>query len=94
MRLFKCDCGHPVFLENTLCLSCGAATGYDPAARTMVSLEAAPDGSLKRKGSEAESVRLEILRKSRCVRLQLARARGFLEHACARRALPPAPYLR
>jgi hypothetical protein len=55
MRFFKCDCGHPVFFENTLCLSCGASTGYDPAARTMVSLETAPDGSLKLKGSDAEA---------------------------------------
>lgn len=52
MRLFKCDCGHPVFFENTICLSCGAATGYDPAARTMLSLENAPDGTLVRKSSD------------------------------------------
>jgi hypothetical protein len=51
MRLFKCDCGHPVFFENSVCLSCGAATGFDPASRTMVSLEPAGEGTLKRKGT-------------------------------------------
>lgn len=54
MRLFKCDCGHPVFFENTLCLACGAATGYDPATRTMLSLESSPDGILKRKAVECQ----------------------------------------
>lgn len=54
MRLFKCDCGHPVFFENTICLSCGAATGFDPAVRTILSLETAADGTLKRKDGGAD----------------------------------------
>lgn len=53
MRLFKCDCGHPVFFENTICLSCGAATGFDPAARTMLSLDSSAEGILTPKPGAA-----------------------------------------
>jgi hypothetical protein len=52
MRLFTCACGHPVFFENTVCLSCGAATGFDPSTRTMVSVEPDEEGLLRRKGAE------------------------------------------
>jgi hypothetical protein len=51
MRQFKCDCGNPIFFENTICLSCGAATGFEPSERTMLSLEPCADGTLLRKSA-------------------------------------------
>ena len=56
MRWFKCDCGHPAFFENTLCLSCGAATGFDPTTRTMLSLETTAGGALMRKAGDSETI--------------------------------------
>ncbi|OAI58099.1 hypothetical protein AYO49_05790 [Verrucomicrobiaceae bacterium SCGC AG-212-N21] len=53
MRSFTCACGQPVFFENTVCLACGAPTGFDPAARTMISLEPAGEGIFTRKESQA-----------------------------------------
>lgn len=36
MRPFACErCGGTVFFENTACVRCGAALGYDPGARRM-----------------------------------------------------------
>src|SRR5688572_21547699 len=53
MRLYKCDCGHPVFFENTVCLSCGAAMGFDVTSRALLSLESSPDGLFHRKNAAA-----------------------------------------
>ncbi len=60
MRLFKCDCGHPVFFENSVCLSCGAATGFDPKRRTMLSLTPGKDDTLIHKATDGTRSRYRI----------------------------------
>ncbi|MBE2287049.1 MAG: putative zinc-binding metallopeptidase [Prosthecobacter sp.] len=32
---FRCTCGNALFFENTACLQCGAAVGYDPGGNEM-----------------------------------------------------------
>lgn len=32
---FRCNCGNALFFENTACLQCGAAVGYDPGGNEM-----------------------------------------------------------
>lgn len=41
-RSYRCVCGKPVFLRNSLCLNCGHSLGYDPVLRTVVALEPGP----------------------------------------------------
>jgi hypothetical protein len=41
MKAFHCSCGWRIFFENTECLGCNRALGFDPARREMVSLEPA-----------------------------------------------------
>lgn len=52
-RAYNCGhCGKPIFLRNSVCINCGAAVGYDPQRRTMVSLtpvEGVP-GEFEREG--------------------------------------------
>lgn len=38
MRRFYCDCGAPVYFENSFCLNCGSALGYDPDRNDMITL--------------------------------------------------------
>ncbi|MCS4509804.1 zinc-binding metallopeptidase family protein [Xylophilus ampelinus] len=38
-RAYRCVCGKPLFLRNSLCLNCGRSLGYDPAMRTVVAIE-------------------------------------------------------
>ena len=41
MKLYNCDvCGHQIYFENSLCLSCGSQLGYLPGDDHMGSLEA------------------------------------------------------
>lgn len=40
MRTYACVCGQPVFFQNSLCINCGRAVGYDPLSRDMRELEA------------------------------------------------------
>jgi len=41
MKLYNCDaCGHQIYFENTLCLSCGSPLGYLPILDHMSSLQA------------------------------------------------------
>ncbi|MDJ0652566.1 MAG: putative zinc-binding metallopeptidase [Xanthomonadales bacterium] len=35
MRVFHCQCGHPVYFSNHRCINCGADLGFDPATLTM-----------------------------------------------------------
>src|SRR6188768_4273615 len=35
MRQFRCACGNALFFENTVCLQCGSAIGYDVAENAM-----------------------------------------------------------
>lgn len=39
----RCQCGQPVFFDNTSCLRCGAALGYHPKQGTLLSLEPGTD---------------------------------------------------
>jgi len=40
MKIYNCDlCGHQIYFENTLCLSCGSQLGYLPLLDHMSSLE-------------------------------------------------------
>ena len=40
MRAFTCPrCGQSLFFENSVCLRCGSAVGYDRSVRDLVLLE-------------------------------------------------------
>lgn len=48
MRTFACrNCGQLVFFENTRCLHCGAALGFDWGQRELLTLRAERDGALR-----------------------------------------------
>ncbi len=47
MKTFQCICGQPVFFNNSVCVACGRAVGFDPVSLTMRSLEAHEDGVLQ-----------------------------------------------
>ncbi|MGB8170262.1 MAG: putative zinc-binding metallopeptidase [Chthoniobacteraceae bacterium] len=50
MNHFRCQCGNALFFENTACLQCGNAVGYDPADGKMRKID---DGFVRcRNGSE------------------------------------------
>lgn len=40
MQSFSCECGNPLFFENTVCLKCRFEVGFDPASMTMRPLTA------------------------------------------------------
>lgn len=45
-RSFRCRCGKPVFLRNSLCVACGTALGFDPVRGDMLPLApGAQDGT-------------------------------------------------
>lgn len=46
MKTFHCQCGSRVFFENTACLTCGRALGFDPDTLELLSLDTMPDGLL------------------------------------------------
>jgi hypothetical protein len=47
MKLFECqNCGHPLYFENTRCVSCGLRLGFLPALEKVSALQ--PDGELWR----------------------------------------------
>ncbi|NKB32368.1 MAG: hypothetical protein GKR91_04650 [Pseudomonadales bacterium] len=39
MKNFSCTCGHILFFENTQCLSCGKAVGFNPTDSNMYPVE-------------------------------------------------------
>lgn len=39
MRTYLCICGQPVFFNNSVCISCGRAVGFDPVSRDMRELD-------------------------------------------------------
>lgn len=56
MKTFRCDCGNPVFFENTHCVACGRLLGFDSEFGAMRALQpasgeslAASDGALYRR---------------------------------------------
>jgi hypothetical protein len=47
MRRFSCErCGQLLFFENSVCLRCGAAVGFQPSALELVALEDHPELSV------------------------------------------------
>ncbi|WP_166647341.1 zinc-binding metallopeptidase family protein [Prosthecobacter fusiformis] len=39
MRTYLCICGQPVFFNNSVCISCGRAVGFDPFSKEMRELD-------------------------------------------------------
>lgn len=39
MKPFKCKCGNLLFFDNSLCLQCGSAVGYEPDRREMAVID-------------------------------------------------------
>ncbi|MEZ5387272.1 MAG: putative zinc-binding metallopeptidase [Prosthecobacter sp.] len=35
MRAFSCECGQILFFENSVCVTCGRAVGYEPVSQSM-----------------------------------------------------------
>ncbi len=46
MKDFYCVCGQRVFFENSQCLKCGRALGFDPQSQTMLALQPQAGGEL------------------------------------------------
>jgi hypothetical protein len=46
MRSFRCECGSPIFFNNTQCLSCRRELGFVPSALQMVSFPASADAAV------------------------------------------------
>lgn len=47
MRTYACVCGQPVFFNNSVCISCGRAVGFDPQSLEMRSMNPGPDQILR-----------------------------------------------
>ena len=45
-RVYWCQCGRPIFFQNTQCLNCGLALGYDPCAGQLLPLLPAAEEAL------------------------------------------------
>src|SRR5580700_8843622 len=47
-RTCRCECGRPLFFQNSVCLSCGAQVGYEPelGRLTLLAPGPAPDSWL------------------------------------------------
>jgi hypothetical protein len=41
-RTCRCECGRPLFFQNSVCLSCGAQVGYEPELGCLTLLAAGP----------------------------------------------------
>jgi hypothetical protein len=52
MKHFYCDCGHRIFFENTQCLNCRRALGFDPSRMAMVTLKPVDGGMQSRDGTQ------------------------------------------
>jgi hypothetical protein len=52
MRRFHCECGQPIFFENSVCLGCGAGAGFLPARRDMLTLRETSPGVWLEEGTE------------------------------------------
>jgi hypothetical protein len=42
VRVFRCQCGRPTFLRNSLCLACETQLGYHPEQATLLPLKPGP----------------------------------------------------
>jgi hypothetical protein len=57
-RVYRCQCGRPVFFQNTQCLNCGFALGYEPHSGKLAPLLPAEEGWWKIVPSTGRTVRL------------------------------------
>ena len=58
MKSFACDaCRNEVYFENTVCLQCGRAVGFDPQAMAMVTLSPGANGTFTRVGRDARALK-------------------------------------
>ena len=55
-RVYRCNCGRPVFFRNTQCLNCGLALGYEPLSGKVVALTPASEDGLWRIASSSGRV--------------------------------------
>ncbi|MFT3802778.1 MAG: putative zinc-binding metallopeptidase [Burkholderiaceae bacterium] len=54
-RAYRCQCGRPVFFQNSICLACGTPLGYEPHRASVVSLSPGPEpGSWRLFGDTSE----------------------------------------
>ena len=72
-RVYKCQCGRPVFLRNTQCVNCGSQLGYEPGRLTMVALTPGPAPALWRIVGESGGALFRF-----CVNRQSASACNWL----------------
>jgi hypothetical protein len=47
VRVFQCECGQPIFFDNSTCLKCLRPLGFCPVCRCLSTLEQQGDGALK-----------------------------------------------
>lgn len=50
MKPFKCQCGNAIYFENTQCVNCGRALGFEHSSRELLSLDKTGDGVLQAQG--------------------------------------------
>jgi len=56
MKLFKCtNCTQPVYFENTLCMQCGSALGFEPNMLETVALNVENNGLFSIKGKRSKT---------------------------------------
>jgi hypothetical protein len=75
MLMFECQCGGPLYFENSFCTACGSSVGWCEACRQMVALN-------------ADGTRL-ICGNPKC-RVELIKCRNYIEHAVCNRCVPAA----
>lgn len=46
-RLYKCECGKPVFFGNSLCLNCKRPLGFEPSLGRVISLQETETGTFE-----------------------------------------------
>lgn len=76
MLTYKCDCGGPLFFENSFCTSCGSPVGWCEACQRMVALKS--DGDRLICGNPA------------CAR-ELTKCLNYAQHATCNRCIPAQP---
>jgi hypothetical protein len=73
MEAFRCaTCGQLVFFDNSVCLQCGSALGYEPDELRLVTLVASDDGAWERADGEPGRYR-------NCANMQLAACNWLLD---------------
>lgn len=89
MKNYVCVCKQPVFFNNSLCIACGRAVGFDPLSREMHALDAAEDGLVQEALVEVQHRRF-FLRRPAPVRPPVKFRFCANLHACGCNWLVPA----